>query len=146
MKTTMKFVRHLMIIVTLISMRSFAQPYGTWNSGIARSHPFLLFTSGEVSAIKSRIGSDVYDKLWNNTYTDRGRVIYINGIWQLANKPDPGDRSSSGYADERARVAKAAAFVYVMNIDENGNDGLSDRSTVKDKVIQYLMKVPAQFE
>lgn len=116
-----------------------ASVYGRWHEEI-QFRPRVLYTQAEETAIRNRLtGTDVYHHLWNNT-TYRSRTgSSLPGIFQRANL-DPDGRPDFSTDTDEAQIAKCAAFVYAMNIDESGN-ALTNRDYYLNKTVDLLQNL-----
>jgi hypothetical protein len=91
---------------------------GSWHPEITE-YPRLLYHAGHKQEIRDRLASEPYLTLWRN-------------IFYTAGQDNETDRTC------KAQVAKASAFVYVMDRGPNGNDPLPERQSYLNRAKYYL--------
>jgi len=123
-----------MILKKLLSLCTlFILPYmvyaGSWHSDLTH-RPRVLLTSTEIENIRSRLGSYPYSNLWYNDYSTFSS-IYTNGRRAVDSTENTLENPRT-FTDERSKIAKDAAFVYVMNKHANGIHELNDSTNANN--------------
>ncbi len=128
--TSYPFIYFFSLIITLTAFENccFAQT-GSWlpaNSSV--TYPRILLNKSQISNVKENIS--------------KGHSDLISGVYQSALSPIPADNSESSARRERARIAKNAAFVLLMNYKwvQNKTDTLStyEADSLKKRVLLLL--------
>jgi hypothetical protein len=130
----------LIILFVKYSFAGFGE-YGKWHPEV-NSRPRLLFLQSDKYTIQSRLSNGIFHDLYDNDYTNRHGSAKHGIFWKA--KQIHGERGDNWKrCAQRAYIAKNAAFVYYMNLAENGTDPLSSglREQLKDKVIKYLREI-----
>lgn len=134
-----------LVLILITTTTVFCQ----WHPNITH-RPRLVYLSSEINSIRNRLGSGIYNQLWNNNFRDR-KNNEINGIYWKARElesPTPNtENQPRTFADRRAWIAKSAAFVYAMNKRADGITDLNNftgpdaphpRDWYKDHALNYL--------
>jgi len=126
--------------------------FGQWHPEITH-RPRLVYLSSEISTIRNRLSSGIYNQLWNNSYDDR-KGQSVNGIYWMAYQFEESTPNTPNepraFTDRRARIAKSAAFVFVMNKRADGITNLDNftgpndphpRDWYKGHALEYLQEL-----
>ena len=89
----------------------------SWHSALTH-RPRTVLLAEEVEATQARLANPPFSVLWNNDYGSyTGIYTYARKAVEASDNTVSNPRAS---LDERSRVAKNAAFVYLMNRDASG--------------------------